>query len=435
VREHAEAPAEPVVEPSPPQPVASGSTAPARAATAARLLRALPATPPGIEARGVRALARAVQVRSERRLARIFEKPEASKDAAGAKAAINEFEKLKPAAREAELTARYGSGDLAKSLNQLGRTAGGARAPMIDKDIRGTVMSILRWVEETAARKHTGKTDKELAALQAAFLKGKAAAKKPAPAGWGGVSTAKTRWASLSKAEQKSWTKRGKDAIKRMAAFCASDDPELGVTESSFELDFAGVDEASLGAIATVGSKPGRTIQVGFEFVVAVEMDPKYALSTVVHELYGHPGYDRGADTNYSKALYLKSIAGLSSKTVADRTGDQTYAYWPSEIYSLVKEFHYFTAVTAADAAKQVALPGSTTSMTTINYAPTGGGGVKRHLKTMQQNWDPTVLEGLLRGLYERFRHDPTIWANSLTAYVAAVEDVFGAAYAKRVSK
>jgi hypothetical protein len=53
----------------------------------------------------------------------------------------------------------------------------------------------------------------------------------------------------------------------------------------------------------------------------------------------------------------------------------------------------------------------------------------------MQQNWDPTVLEGLLRGLYERFRHDPTIWANSLTAYVAAVEDVFGAAYAKRVSK
>jgi hypothetical protein len=403
--------------------------------TAAQLLRALPPTPPGIEARGARALARAVQMRGERRLARIFEKPDASKDAAGAKAAIKEFEKLKPAAREAELAARYASGDLALSLNQLGRTSTGARSPSIDKDIRGTVMSILRWVEETAVRKHTGKTDKELAALQETFLKAKAAAKKPAPQGWGGVSTEKTRWASLSKAERKSWTKRGKDAITKMAAFCASNHAELGVAESSFELNFAGVDEASLGAIATVGSKPGKTIQVGFEFVVAVEMDPKYALSTVVHELYGHPSYDRGADTNYSKALYLKSIAKLSWKTVKDRTGDQTYAYWPSEIYSLVKEFHYFTAVTAADAATSVALPGSTTTMDTINYAPTGGSGVKQHLKAMQKNWDPTVLEGLLRGLYERFRHDPTIWANSLTAYVAAVEDVFGAAYAKRVSK
>jgi hypothetical protein len=166
-----------------------------------------------------------------------------------------------------------------------------------------------------------------------------------------------------------------------------------------------------------------------------VEMDPKYALSTVVHELYGHPGYDRGADSNYGKALYLKSIAKLPATTVADRSGDQTYAYWPSEIYSLVKEFHYFTPVTAADAAKSVALPGSTTSMTTINFAPTGGAGVKRHLKTMQANWDATVLEGLLRGLYERFRHDPTIWGNSLAAYMTAVEDVFGAAYAKRVSK
>jgi hypothetical protein len=207
------------------------------------------------------------------------------------------------------------------------------------------------------------------------------------------------------------------------------------VAESSFELNFAGVDEASLGAIATVGSTPGKTIHVGFEFVVAVEMDPKYALSTVVHELYGHPGYDRGADTNYSRALYKKSIAKIPWKTVKDRQGTETYAYWPSEIYSLVKEFHYFTAVTAADQATSVALPGSTTTMDTINYAPTGDSGVKEHLRTMRDNWDATVLEGLLRGLYERFRHDPTIWGNSLTAYVKAVEDVFGAAYAKRISK
>ncbi len=435
MREHAEAPAEPAVERSESQEVLPDAVTPAREHTAAELLRALPATPPGIEARGAQVLARAVRMRGERRLARIFEKPGASKDPAGAKAAIKEFEKLGPAARDAELTARYGSGDLAVSLNKLGLTATGARSQAIDSDIADTVIGILRWVEETATRKHTGKTDSEMAALQETFLLAKAKAKKPAPAGWGGVSNAKTRWAGLSKAEKKSWTERGKKAITKMAAHCAANNPELGVAESSFELNFAGVDEASLGAIATVGSIAGKKIQVGFEFVVAVEMDPKYALSTVVHELYGHPGYDRGADENYSRALYQKSIAAIPKKTVKDRTGTQTYAYWPSEIYSLVKEFHYFTPVSAADQKTTVTLPTSTTTMGAINYAPTGGGGVKAHLNAMQRNWDATVLEGLLRGLYERFRHDPTIYGNSMNAFKTAVEEVFGADYAKRISK
>jgi hypothetical protein len=408
---------------------------PARERTATQLLRALPASPPGIEARGARMLARAVRMRGELRLARIFEKPDASKDPSGAKAAIKEFEKLSSADRETELVARYASGDLAKSLNKLALTAGGARSQAIDSDIADTVIGILRWVEETATRKHTGKTDAEMAALQEAFLKAKAKAKKPAPPGWGGVSKSKTRWAGLSKSEQQSWTARGKAAITKMASHCAANKPELGVAESSFELNFAGVDEASLGAIATVGSQAGKTIQVGFEFVVAVEMDPKYALSTVVHELYGHPGYDRGADENYSRALYQKSIAAIPKKTIKDRKGTQTYAYWPSEIYSLVKEFHYFTPVSAADKKTAVALPTTTTTMDAINYAPTGGSGVKAHLNSMQRNWDATVLEGLLRGLYERFRHDPTIYGDSLNAFKTAVEDVFGADYAKRVSK
>ena len=155
---------------------------PARERTATELLRALPATPPGIEARGAQVLARAVRMRGERRLARIFEKPGASKDPAGAKAAIKEFEKLGPAARDAELTARYAGGDLAKSLNKLGLTATGARSQAIDSDIADTVIGILRWVEETATRKHTGKTDSEMAALQETFLLAKAKAKKPAPA-------------------------------------------------------------------------------------------------------------------------------------------------------------------------------------------------------------------------------------------------------------
>ncbi|HEX3976121.1 MAG TPA: hypothetical protein VHW96_07630 [Solirubrobacteraceae bacterium] len=386
--------------------------------------------------RGARLLARAVSERRQaresrpprRRLARIFERPDAQKDAAGAKAAVQEFAKLSSGAQDAELNGRYPSGDLSKSLHRLPVTA------RLDPDIAGTMLTILNWIEGYEARQATGKTDAELAQLQADVLKAEAKKKKKPPPNWGGVAATATRFAALGTADQAAWTARGKASIKKMATFCAANNPELGVTEATFELDFSGVDQVSLGAIATGGSQAGKTVQVGFEFVVAVEMNERYALSTVVHELYGHPGYDPAGRLSYQQSLYQKAVKLTPKGTVKDRRGDQTYGYWPSEIYSLLKEVSYFTPVSGGDAKITVNLPGGqTTTMDKINYDPAGM--VEDWLKSMRARWNATVLPGLLRGFYKRLYMDPSQSGKAMSAFVKAVTNVFGSSAASDMTK
>ena len=389
--------------------------------------------PPEELARTGRALARAVRERRgsgppRRAIARIFERPGASKDEAGAKDALKDFWKLSAADRVKELEARYPAGDVTKALLQI------STKPAHDPAVSDATLFILRWIEGYEARKHTGKTDAQLADLQAAFLEAEAAKKKKAPKGWGGVAPSKTRYAALGKAEKAAWDKRGKDAIKKMAAWCAANKPDLGIKESTFELDFSGVDQASLGAIATVGSKEGKTVQVGFEFVLAVEMDERYALSTVIHELSGHVSYDPTGWRSYQQGLYQEAAKKTKKGTVKDKVGDETYAYWPSEIYSLLKELDYFTPVTTTDAAKKVTLPdGTETTMDAINYDPRGA--IQGLLEKMKERWDATVVEGLLRGFYMRLWNDPTTYYSTTTEFTALVEKVFGATVAAKVSK
>jgi hypothetical protein len=155
---------------------------------------------------------------------------------------------------------------------------------------------------------------------------GEAAKKVAAPAGWGGVPASGTRYSALGAPAKAAWDKRGKDAIKKMAAWCAANKSELGIKQSTFELEYSGVDQASLGAIATVGSKQGQTVQVGFEFVLAVEMDERYALSTVIHELSGHVSYDPTGHKSYQQGLYQQAAKQAKKGTVTDPVGDETYA-------------------------------------------------------------------------------------------------------------
>jgi hypothetical protein len=377
VHERAEPESGPVEQTAVASPV-SMSAEPVRSARSnGALLRwALSPPSPGraeIEAGGATALARAVAQRRGaaapglpvRRLLRIFEKP-AAKTAGGIRSALDDFRKLSPADRKAELAKTYPTGELTVALAAFGS------GPRLDPANADLILEILRWVEETEVHAATGKTDKELAKLQADFLKAQAEAKKKPPKDWGGAPPGKTRFAKLLPAEKILWTDRGQKAIKKMAAYTKAKFPELKVTEATFELEFDAVDAVSLGAIATVGSKEGQTVRVGFEFVTAVEMDPAYALSTVVHELYGHPAYDPGSTLSYSVALYQKAAAAAP---VTDKSGVQTYGYWPTEMYSLLKEFPYWTEVTAADKAKPVALPGSATTMDQINYDPRGAVG------------------------------------------------------------
>lgn len=280
------------------------------------------------------------------------------------------------------------------------------------------IREMLRFVEEASTREATGKTDAKMAEAQAGFIKAKAAS----PPGWGGATT--TRWGGLLPLARKAWTTRGNKAIDDMVKHASTHAPELKLTKSSFELEFDAVDRTSLGALATVGSKRGKTVRVGFEFVVTIEINPAYALSTVVHELHGHPIYDEKAGApNYAGKLYKDAAAKVPRGAKIDRSGDESFNYWPSEIYSLLKEIPYWTAVTPVDKKKSLNPPGSTTSADKLNYDPRGM--VEHWLNEIKKYWEPSLVNGIVRGFYKRIVYDTTMARVSVTEFKKIVEKVF----------
>jgi Domain of unknown function (DUF4157) len=389
--------------------VAAGGSFAVREAPSARIARDGPAPSSG------------VRVAPKPPAFNMFEEPSAA-TAAGAPAAFDAYLKLGSGDKEKARSWSYGTGNLQKALAALGPVNAA------DPKYADAVHGILRWIEETETRKTTGKTDDEMAKTQAGFIKAKAAS----PPGWGGTTT--TRWAGLLGPAQTAWTDRGNKAIDAMVAYATAHAPELKLTKASFELEFDAVDRISLGALATGGSKPGETVQVGFEFVVTVEVDPAYALSTVVHELHGHPIYDEKTGApNYAGKLYKAAAAKVPAAVSIDRSGEESFNYWPSEIYSLLKEIPYWTAVTAADKKKTLALPTGTTTADTLNYDPRGM--IETWLKDIKSNWEPSLVNGLVRGFYKRIAADPGMKKVSVTEFEKIVKKVFAAADAAIILK
>ena len=355
----------------------------------------------------------------------VFEDP-AVTTPAGAVAAFDKYLNLSPGDQETARRWSYSTGRLQTALASLG--------PVTSEDpkYRKAVREILTWIEQTETRKTTGKSDADIAKTQAAVVQPVASA----PPGWGGAGSGTTRWGGLLPAAKTSWTDRGNKAITAMIAYAATHAPELGLSTGSFELDFDGVDRTSVGALATTGSAPGMNVKVGFEFVATTEVNPAYALSTVAHELKGHPMYNepRGAPAKtYAGKLYQDAATQASATKTVDRTGSQTFDYWNSEMYSLLKEIPYWTATSQADAAKNLGIPGNQQNLAQINYDPRSG--IRDMLAEIKKNWEPSLVNGIVRGFYKRVAADPSMKRLSVTEFEAQIRAVFPAADATVILK
>ena len=292
----------------------------------------------------------------------------------------------------------------------------------------GTVVNeILRWIEETETRKTTGKSNAEMAKLQAGFIK---ADPKVASGNWGGVPKTQTRWAGLLEPVQKAWTARANAAISKTVTYASTKAPELKLKAATFEFDPEAIDQASKFAVAAVGSKPGETVSVGFEFVTQVEVDPGYVLSTVVHELYGHPRFNSPSNATiygrtYQGDLFKEAAKLTPPGTVADPEGTQTYNYWSSEMYSWLLMIPYYKPTAAGDAAKVLNTPGQKSTMGKENEDPAvSAEGWMAHMKS---KWEPSLAVGLMRGFYKRLVNDPAVQKASITACEGMIKRVFGA--------
>lgn len=312
----------------------------------------------------------------------------------------------------------YKSGNLQRSIEALGSVAAA------DEKYAASVQELLRWIEEAETVKAFGLNEEAMVEKQAGFLE--ADPGKATTPGWGG--TRKTRWKALLPKAREEWKKRGEAAIKKMAAYAQAEAPELNVTEASFELEFDKIDRASLGAIATSGSKPGKTLYVGFEFIAVVEIDPAYALSTIVHELYGHPSYDAPDDMTYGGVLHQKAakLAKKKGVKVKDPSGHESFNYYQSEIYSLLKEIPYWTQVAQSHAGQPLDVAGTTRTPEAIDFDPRGP--IEHWLTEIRDRWEPSVGAALLAGFHKRIKLDPTISADALSEFEKQVRQVFGEA-------
>jgi hypothetical protein len=295
---------------------------------------------------------------------------------------------------------------------------------------REPVQELLRWAQEAATRAAAGQTDEQIAEAQREWMRQQAEAEARAVTGSAAPTEAEVEqerrqaveatsiapavldeWAAMPQAQRDAWTARGAAAISAVTAFSAAHHPELGLTAARFRFDYRAVQRR--GAHVLAFADAGPVAVVGRAWVEAVEHDPAYGMSIVVHELFGHEEY--GAyGTEYHLALYDRAMAGFpgyarpAAGTEARRAEIDAYAYQETEIYALLRSLPYHRPVTAAHRAQGV-----------VEANPEAL--VRARVALMRRQWAPTVLPGLLRGMQERFRLDPRITPAALAAFEAAV--------------
>lgn len=350
----------------------------------------------------------------------VFEKPEASADAAGARKALDEYGKMAPGNRKAAFDKSFKTGALAKVLAVLPATdAAETYRPQVrellgwmEEADQAQARQFLRRVEEEETRKSSGKTDEEMATAQAKFIT--VPAKTKVLEGTAYKPAVKTRWEMLSADKQADWTKRGNAAIAKLVDLATKSYPELKLTTARLQLGFKEIDQVAEGALAySDTSGPQSVAVVGFEFVTAVEADAAYALSTIVHEVFGHPEFDQPGTPGYQLALWRKATPKVPGYATPGATEEASVGYHESEIYSLLRELPYWTAVPAS--VKGVDNPDPKAL-------------VEYQIDQMIKEWDPAVLSALMHGLYRRFALDPKITAASLAALEAILKKKFPAA-------
>ena len=323
------------------------------------------------------------------------------------------------------------------------------------KTYRNEVREMLRWIEEAETRKASGLTDDEMAKAMGTDMRTKAVATATATKIKKGSTKAPTeaeiskahdenvkktsvpeattnRWTALSPKQKKETLAAGKKAIEDLVAHAAKTHPELKLTKDSFKLDFFGVDDRGQGVLAfsdTVGGKP--VAAVGFDFVTAVQVKPAYALSTVVHEVFGHPEYGVYG-TEYHLELYdkAKKKAGFGKKVEGSKqrlAEKDAFAYQETEIYSLMRELPYWTEVTPEDEKKS---PG----LTELNFNPAKG--VSDRIGLLKTQWkDAKLAIPLLRGLFVRLRSDPRMTKKAIDAFIAGLNAHFSKDEVKEITK
>ena len=226
--------------------------------------------------------------------------------------------------------------------------------------------------------------------------------------------------ATLSPADEATDNVAATTAVAAFVTWATANHPDLKLTASHLRVDSRAVFERGQNVLAFAGS--GKAV-VGKSFARAVNADPAYALSTVMHELRGHLQYGPSG-SEYGLEVYDQASAlmpGYTQPTGAGRRSEKdAYAYQETEIYSLMFELPFFTPVTAAHS-----------SLSSLNFDP--GPAISSRIGIIKNQFEPRVAQSLVRGLWMRLRLDPQLQPVGLKAFEKGVKNNFTAAEATAI--
>jgi hypothetical protein len=232
------------------------------------------------------------------------------------------------------------------------------------------------------------------------------------------VAADQTEWSRMTEDERKVWRARAQAAIFLFLQWAQNEHPELHISLGEIRPALKRCEE--LNAVAFVED---GICHISREVVVAVERDPAYALSTIQHELRGHPEFDTGFSVGM--ALYDEAAAGMpgyakpSERTEARTAEWARYNYFESEIGALLREQSYW--VESRDLNQDGDLD-------VDEQNPLGNPLVLLDalLQDMRGNWEPTILLAYVASLLRRFQADPRIQEAASTAFADACVRTLG---------
>jgi len=219
-----------------------------------------------------------------------------------------------------------------------------------------------------------------------------------------------TWWDGLSAAQQTSWNQRGARAVTIRLAHAQRTRPDLNIQASEIAVDIPG-NSNSVAYVDGAGK-----CWIGETTIEAIEVDPAYADSTIMHELRGHPEFDTGFAL--SMELYDGSAGALPGYTRPADGTDERYDEWlrfeylESEIGALMREEAFWIASRDQDGD-------GTVSAAEQNPLGSPGALLDTLLGNLSSQFAPSLLEPFLKGLARRFEADPRVTQSASTMFAA----------------
>lgn len=303
---------------------------------------------------------------------------------------------------------------------------------------RNELGEVLDYLQQFEMMREAGMTWEQLAAAQGTFMVDEARRRAAASSSTGAPPTdAELRqaheesvgeqtylgaedtswWDGLTPAEQAAWNARGVAAVTRWVAFAATAHPELAVRESEIGVDIPG-NSNSVAYVDGAGK-----CWIGKSTIEAIERDPAYATSTILHELRGHPEFDTGF--SLSMELYDAAAPAMPGYSrPADGTDARNdewtrFEYFESEIGALMREESFWVASRDLDGDGAIA---------EAEQNPLGAPDALLDdlLTNLAGQFAPTVQGPFVIGLARRFRADPRITETANQMFASACQRKLG---------